>query len=185
MKLNLGSGAFNLDGYVNIDIYETFAPDIVWDLEKTPYPFADDNSVDEIRAHHSLEHMGHDPAVFLAIIQEFYRILKPGGVIDITVPPGHGERFSADPTHVRPIYPQTFLLFSKRQCKLWRESKFSNTPLADYIDVDFEIIHQEILLEEPWQQRFQSGELPQDDLNFALANYNGVYSQVRFIVQRL
>lgn len=185
MKLNLGSGAQRLDDYVNIDMYERFTPDIVWNLEQTPYPFAEDNSVDEIRAHHALEHMGQNTDTFLAMIKEFYRILKPGGILDVTVPPGHGERFSADPTHVRPIYPQTFLLFSKAACKNWREGGFANTPLADYLDVDFEVICTEITFAEPWKTRYEADDITPDELNFALANYNGVYSQVRIVVQRM
>ena len=41
MKLNLGSGSKILKGYVNVDKFQYYNPDVVHDLEKFPYPFED------------------------------------------------------------------------------------------------------------------------------------------------
>ena len=54
-KLNIGCGLDKRPGYVNIDFSENLHPDLVWDLEHTPWPFEDD-AVDEIVAFHVLEH---------------------------------------------------------------------------------------------------------------------------------
>ena len=51
LKLNLGCGSKILDGYKNIDKFDYYKPDIVHDLELTPYPF-EKNSVDEILLSH-------------------------------------------------------------------------------------------------------------------------------------
>ena len=75
MKLNLGSGSKILKGYVNVDKFQYYNPDVVHDLEKFPYPF-EDNSVDEILLSHVLEHIGQNPDVFNNIIKELYRICK-------------------------------------------------------------------------------------------------------------
>ena len=76
LRLNIGSGAeHTLKGYVNIDIrFGTSA----YPLE---YP---DNSVDEIRCSHTLEHFsfGELPAV----LKDWMRALRPGGVMKIAVP---------------------------------------------------------------------------------------------------
>ena len=75
VRLNLGAGDIPIDGYINID-------------RKTgqeAYPLAyEDNSVDEIRASHILEHFGmHD---VVDVLKEWVSKLKPGGLLKIAVP---------------------------------------------------------------------------------------------------
>lgn len=77
--LNLGCGKNRLPGHVNVDLYGT--PDMVWDLEVFPYPWAD-NSVDGIEMWHVLEHLGDWWTAFT----ECARVLKPGGYLNIRVP---------------------------------------------------------------------------------------------------
>lgn len=74
-RLNLGSGDCPLDGYTNIDIK---TGGVIYPL---PEP---DNSVDEIRASHVLEHFPHGQTQ--AILADWARALKPGGVMKIAVP---------------------------------------------------------------------------------------------------
>ena len=45
MKLNLGSGSKIINGYTNVDKFDYYKPDMVHDLEATPYPF-EDNSIE-------------------------------------------------------------------------------------------------------------------------------------------
>ena len=47
LSLNLGSGSKRVEGFVSLDKFDTFNPDIVHDLEIFPYPFKD-NSVEKI-----------------------------------------------------------------------------------------------------------------------------------------
>ena len=80
LRLNLGSGTHHLKGFVNIDSQPGLG-DLEADILDLPY---EDNSVDEIYAGHVLEHLfwgQRDPA-----FEEWKRVLKPGGVITITVP---------------------------------------------------------------------------------------------------
>lgn len=65
----------------------TPAPDVIHDLDRLPYPFAD-NEFDEIHAYEVLEHCGTqgDGKFFFGQFAEFYRILKPGGYMMISVP---------------------------------------------------------------------------------------------------
>lgn len=75
MKLNIGAGDVPLDGYTPIDRK----------LGQEAYPLAfEDNSVDEVRASHILEHFGS--AELLSVVKEWVRVLKPGGLLKIAVP---------------------------------------------------------------------------------------------------
>ena len=80
MKLNLGCGSKILENYTNLDKLDYYNPNVVHDLEVTPYPF-EDNSVDEILMCHILEHVGQDPDIFNNIIKELYRICKNKSIV--------------------------------------------------------------------------------------------------------
>lgn len=75
-RLNLGAGDTPLQDYENIDIKHGEAA----------YPLENysDESVDEIRASHLLEHFGMDQAQ--DVLNEWARVLKPGGLMKIAVP---------------------------------------------------------------------------------------------------
>lgn len=91
-KLNLGCGKFKKDGYVNVDNFAEFKPDVMHDLDVFPYPFAD-NTFELIEADHVLEHLEKP----LHTIRELHRISKNGGIIHIRVP--HFSRGFTHPEH--------------------------------------------------------------------------------------
>ena len=91
VKLNLGSGPDPLEGYINCDLYPSgeIVPgattpnkdvDMVFDMSDG-LPF-DNDSIDEIVAIQVLEHLAKP----IALLEEAYRVLKLGGLIDIMVP---------------------------------------------------------------------------------------------------
>jgi predicted SAM-dependent methyltransferase len=51
VKLNLGCGNYRLDGWINVDRESALKPHQIWDLERTPWPWAD-CSVEKIRLIH-------------------------------------------------------------------------------------------------------------------------------------
>ena len=75
IRLNLGAGKTPIDGYKNLD---GKAGDSIYPLDYI------DDSVDEIRASHVLEHFSHREVP--AVLAEWVRALKPGGVLKIAVP---------------------------------------------------------------------------------------------------
>jgi len=184
MKLNLGCGQNKRDGFVNIDKYATFSPDVVWDLEQTPYPFEAD-SITEIAATHVLEHLGQNTDVFLGIIEELHRILTPGGTILIKVPHYRGDGYWGDPTHVRTITPLIISLFSKKNCRMFAERGWPNTPLADYLDVDFEVHSVDLALMPPWAQRLQDGEVSRVELDHAMNTLWNVVDEITMVVRKV
>ena len=80
-KLNIGSGEFLKEGYVNVDFYSVTKPDVLHDLSKFPYPFSE-NEFDLIESDHCLEHLP-DP---FAVMREIHRIGKNNAEVIIRVP---------------------------------------------------------------------------------------------------
>lgn len=102
--------------------------DIVWDLEKHPLPFADEE-FDEIGAYDVLEHLGRqgDWKGFFDEFAEYWRILKPGGLFGIIVPVNRDAL--ADPGHTR--------FFSKVQFGFLNQTFYeerigADEPVTDY-----------------------------------------------------
>lgn len=119
MKLNLGCSDDLKSGYLNVDCYAGAGwPNYLQADLNQPWPW-EDSSVDEIYAHDVFEHISgcyntwalahpirvhNNPKIW--VMNEAHRVLKPGGLLDMTVPcvmlsdgrvnPGA----FADPTHV-------------------------------------------------------------------------------------
>lgn len=81
MKLDIGCGIFKQEGYTGVDVDQSTNPDICAPMWNIPLP---DGSVDEIFSSHALEHVTKFQVVL--VLQEWKRLLKPGGVAVIRVP---------------------------------------------------------------------------------------------------
>jgi hypothetical protein len=182
MKFNMGCGFKKINGFINLDKFPQCSPDLVVDLEEFPWPIKD-NEADEVVFNHCLEHLGQTSEVFLGIIKELYRISKADAKIVINVPHPRHDNFLGDPTHVRVINPMVLSLFSKKANLYWRKINASNSPLALYLDVDFEIVETIQVLDSYYQEKFDKGELDVQDLDRHLANRNNVVQEYRFILK--
>jgi predicted SAM-dependent methyltransferase len=179
MKLNLGCGGRKLAGYVNVDISPTVEPDLLFDLEQLPWPF-DTGAVEEIQALHVLEHIGARTDSFLGAIKEMYRVCCDNALVVVVVPHHHSESFFGDPTHVRAITAKGMTMFSKDYCRAFAEQNWSNTRLAEYLDVDFGIASIAYELTPYWRQRALDKTIDIAELSHAVTTYNNVVEQVIF-----
>jgi predicted SAM-dependent methyltransferase len=80
--LNVGCGFNKMPDAINVDINPDTKPDIVCDITD-PLPF-DNNSFDRIYACHVIEHI--KKLYHKQTLVEFYRVLKPGGVVLFSYP---------------------------------------------------------------------------------------------------
>ncbi len=119
----------NYQNPVTLDINADHKPDIVYDLEKLPYPF-EDNEFDEIHAYEVLEHTGQqgDYKFFFAQFAEFWRILKPGGLLMATVPHYKSMWAYGDPSHTRVINQGSLVFLSQKQY----EMQVGKTAISDF-----------------------------------------------------
>jgi SAM-dependent methyltransferase len=92
--LDVGCGINKYPGSIGLDRNPNTAADVVADLDHSSFPFAD-NSFCEVRAIHVIEHV----ADVIRTMEEFWRLLAPGGRAFIVTP--HYTDFSSfcDPTH--------------------------------------------------------------------------------------
>ncbi len=182
MKFNMGCGLNRIEGYVNVDKFAECRPDLLMDLEILPWNIGSDEA-DEVLFNHSLEHIGGDPDLFLAIMKELYRVCKAGATVQINVPHPRHDNFLSDPTHVRAITPMTLALFSKANNRAWEVAGGANSPLAFYCDVDFETVRTDHVLERKYLDRLRSGELTNEQLVDMVNERNNVVAEYRLTLK--
>jgi len=82
LYLHLGCGSINHEKFVNIDALPAPHIHYIRSLDNLS-PFKDE-TVDLIYASHCLEHFSHRKIP--SILEEWFRVLKPGGVLRLSVP---------------------------------------------------------------------------------------------------
>jgi ADP-heptose:LPS heptosyltransferase len=182
VKINFGCGSDYRPGWLNIDQFDNRSPDLVMDLERLPWPI-EDNFAEHILLKHVLEHVGHDSRTFLGIMKELYRVSKPGATIEIHVRhPWHND-FLGDPTHVRPILPETFQSFDLAAVEQWQARGLPRTPLAVDLQVDFESIDTQYFLDPLWQERLSRGEIDMAAVSLAARSHGNVIQWMRSVLR--
>ena len=92
--LDVGCGVNKYPGSIGVDRNPRSRADVLCDLDHFPYPFRE-SSFDHLRAVHVIEHVSD----VIRTMEEFHRLVRPGGTIYIATP--HYTDFSSfcDPTH--------------------------------------------------------------------------------------
>jgi predicted SAM-dependent methyltransferase len=81
-KMNVGCADDKLEGYLNIDLEESFKPDLVADVRKElPVP---DNHYEEIQCFHCIEHIEYSK--WQDVFERFHNALAPDGLLLLEYP---------------------------------------------------------------------------------------------------
>lgn len=99
MRIDLGCGPNKEKGFVGVDRMSFDGVDVTCDVGKDKWPFADD-SVEEARASHLVEHLTPDERVHF--VNELHRVMKKGAKCLIVTPHWASARAYGDLTHVWP-----------------------------------------------------------------------------------
>lgn len=141
IRLDIGCGESKQQGFVGIDYHQYGDVDIVWDIERTPWPLPDECVLTAI-ASHVLEHinphpgdkrlsglvdllivkgiftkeeaeqfMGKPGPGFINVMNEIWRVMKPNGQFAFVVPHAQSHGFAQDPTHINMINETTIMYF--------------------------------------------------------------------------
>jgi SAM-dependent methyltransferase len=92
--LDVGCGNKKIPGAVGIDLVAGTQADIVHDLNVTPWPL-EDNTFEFVRLWSVLEHLRD----VVAVVNEVYRVSKPGATVIIGTPHFSSVNAYTDPTH--------------------------------------------------------------------------------------
>ena len=92
--LNLGCGKVRRADCWNVDLVPALEPDLVWNLDHTPYPLPRGH-FEHIYAHDVVEHLGD----LKGFMEEVHALLAPGGIVELTTPHFSCANSFTDPTH--------------------------------------------------------------------------------------
>lgn len=164
-NLDVACGQNKTPGFFGIDIAKTDSVDLVWDLEKFPWPIPD-NSVDQIVCNHYIEHTND----LIKFMEDLYRILKPGATALIRAPYYNSVRAWQDPTHTRVISEATFLYYNQDWLKANRLDHYG-------ISADFDFSFGYDFMPD-WALRSEEAKA------FALRHYTNVVADIQVLLTK-
>jgi predicted SAM-dependent methyltransferase len=129
-KLQLGSGQKLLDGWLNTDCSLVFKSKCFLDVAGR-FPF-EDNSFDFVFTEHLIEHLVY-PEGF-AMMQECYRVLKPGGSLRVACPDLQiiTGLYAAEKTEAQKQYIKTMVDACLPHIRIYKESFVINNAVRNW-----------------------------------------------------
>lgn len=172
--LDLGCGSNKYPGSIGVDRNRSEKDaDVIVDVETTPLPFPD-NYFDEVRCNQFLEHVRN----IYVVMDETYRVLKPGGSFYITVPYYTSIHQSQDPTHVRAFSEATFDpntgYFNAKCCAHPYLNELTGEPFTCVFDTTLISYGG---LKQPW-----IGRTP-EEIEFARRHFWNVYGDIHVVLR--
>lgn len=150
LRLDLGCGTKKKDGFWGVDVLEFEGVDLVLDIGRQPWPWAD-SSVDEVNCSHFVEHLNVQGRIHF--VNELYRVLKPLAKALVITPHGASGRAFGDLTHQWPPVHEFWYWYLDKE---WRKV---NAPHNNFYTCDFNVtagynLHPDILKRNAEFQQF-------------------------------
>lgn len=168
IKLDLGCGKNKKQGFLGVDIRRFDGVDVVVDLGSKRWPWKD-ATVAEVNCSHFLEHL--TPKERIHVVNEMWRVLKPGGQATCATPHWASTRAYGDLTHKWPPVSEFWLFYLNKE---WRAT---NAPHNDEYECDFQAgwgytLHPALQVRADEQK------------NYALANYKEAAQDLVFTLTK-
>lgn len=192
IRLDIGCGASKNEGFVGIDILPLKGVDIVHNIELTPWPLPDDCVLTAVASHvlehispapgdarldaltelliekklvtkeEAFKHMGNPGAVFMRVMDEIWRIMKPNGQFAFVVPYAESHGMMQDPTHCNFINETTMCYFDpldpSQLYSFYRPKPWTIEKTAMSRNGLLEVL----LRKRPWDKSYEGIRAPQD-----------------------
>ena len=176
VRVDLACGNNKKDGFVGIDLHRTEKVDIVHNLlEEFPWPLKD-NSVYEFYCSHFVEHIPIQLKDGLygmnKFMEEVWRCLIPGGIIQIVAPYYTSIRAHQDPTHCRSITELTFGYYNKKIVESMGVGHYMGK-------CNFESISKTYALYPEWEAKHP------DAQEWARQHYYNVVADISFVLRKI
>lgn len=110
IKLDLSGGLNPQHGFINIDYVPSKNVDIVFDLQKYPWPLPEDFAT-LIMAGGVVSHISRENFGFIKFMDECWKALKLDGQLMISTPYAGTTAFWTEPTNVNGCTAQTWMYF--------------------------------------------------------------------------
>ncbi len=110
IKLDLNGSLNSQHGFINIDYVDAKNVDIVFDLQKYPWPLPKEVAT-LVMAGGVIGHINKENFGFIRFMDEIWKVLKIDGQLLISTPYGGSAGFWADPTNVNGCTEHTWNYF--------------------------------------------------------------------------
>jgi len=169
--LDLGCGNKKRPGSIGVDFNERTKADVIHNLNEFPYPF-ESASFDEIYIDNTLEHLDD----VIRVMEEVYRISKPGGLVKVIVPYFRSIWANIDPTHKHFFTVESFAYYDPQHIICTRYdytlARFNTEKIVFNETLDYRWTKKIVVkLANRWPNRYEyyfSHLYPLDDITFYL-----------------
>ena len=177
--LNIGCGrcVFPAPNVTNMDLVAHDGVNIAWDLSKTPLPLESD-SFDFIIANHVMEHIPN----WFDCFKELARVLKPGGRLEVWIPPVSSDSAFTYRDHINWIGLNSFA-----GCATFKRAGTNLAAAKEFDSDEFGEVKRLCVIENSYRPivKWWTILAPQWLLNFYATHLRNVISEEGFIFTKI